>query len=61
MGEKHTVKWKYITFFDAQGRAVDLKSLDQLPLLKEMEVFFGLTRLTRLVQVWSGIGTALKT
>jgi site-specific DNA-cytosine methylase len=40
MGEKHTVKWKYITFLDAQGHAVDLKSLDQLPLLKEMEVVF---------------------
>ena len=40
MGEKHTMKWKYITFLDAQGRAVDLKSLDQLPLLKEMEVVF---------------------
>ena len=40
MGEKHVVKWKYMTLLDAHGRAVDLRSPDQLPLLKEMEVVF---------------------
>lgn len=39
-GGKHSVTWKCITFLDAEGNLMDVTSLSQLHLIKEMEVVF---------------------
>ena len=39
-GGKHSVTWKCSTFLDAEGNPMDVTSLSQLHLIKEMEVVF---------------------
>ena len=39
-GEKHTLRWKYLTFLDEDGDAIILTSLDQLHLIRQLEVVF---------------------
>ena len=58
-GGKHSVKWKYLSFLDADSKPMIVESLDQLPAIAALEVIFWSDKShipgTGLIRTWHAI------
>jgi hypothetical protein len=58
-GGKHSVKWKYLSFLDADSKPMVVESLDQLPVIAALEVIFWTDKShipgTGLIRTWHAI------